>query len=200
MNRLQYLLQFFKDPKVAAVGPTSKRVVDKVCEGLPKDRDIQVLELGPGDGVVTRRLLDHLSSGSRILALETNKRFCDELIGWNDPRLTVVQDQAQHFPQQMKAHSFDGFDRVISGIPCSLLAHEERVELVMEFHRTLIEGGHAVLYQLSPLMKKHLQHFLDLEDMDIKMNGLLPMFVMRGRKKHSKDPVTRDQRPLGSEG
>lgn len=195
MNRFQYLFQFIKDPKVAAFGPTSRKVVDKVCEGLPTDRDIRVLELGPGDGVVTKRILEQLSPGSRILALETNHRFCEELRSWEDPRLTVVQDQGQHFSQRMRSQGFEGFERIISGIPSSLLTHEERVELVLEFHRTLSEGGHSVIYQLSPLMKKHLQFFLELEDMDIKMNGLLPMFIMRGRKIFSKESSEQDQGP-----
>lgn len=195
MNRLDYLLQFFKDPKVAALGPTSRQVVDGVCEGIPKDRDIDVLELGPGDGVVTRRLLEQLTPGSRILAIETNQRFCEELEALNDPRLTVVNDRAEDFPDQMKERGFDAFDRIISGVPCSIYSQDQRQELVMNFHRELVEGGRVILYQLSPLMKGYLRNFLDLEDLDIKRNGILPMFIMKGRKKHSKDPVEREKGP-----
>ncbi|MFB6258394.1 MAG: class I SAM-dependent methyltransferase [Flavobacteriales bacterium] len=198
MNKLHYLLQFFKDPKVAAVGPTSRRVVEGVCDGLPFDRDIRLLELGPGDGAVTRKVLDRLSSGSRVLALETNESFYKELASWDDPRLTVIQDRAENFLRHMEQQGFKGVDHIISGIPSSMLSHEQRIDLVMNFYRSLEEGGTAMVYQLSPLMKKYIRNFMELEDMDIKMNGLLPMFLMKGRKKYRKDPVERTQGAAGS--
>ncbi len=200
MNRFQYLLQFFRDPKVAALGPTSKRVVDEVCSGISKERDLEILELGPGDGIVTRRLLEELSEGSRILAIETNQAFCDELEALNDPRLTVVRDRAENFPERMKEFGFERFDRIISGIPCSMLNEEQRFQLVVDFHRSLVEGGRSILYQLSPLMKGYVREFLELEEIEVKRNGLLPMFIMKGLKKYSKDPVERDKGGSGPEG
>lgn len=193
MNRFQYLLQFFKDPKVAALGPTSKQVVNGVCEGLSEDKDLRVLELGPGDGVVTHHLLKKMSDGSSLLAIETNQKFCEELNSWDDPRLSVVKDRAENFPNHMEEEGVRTFDRIVSGVPCSMLSHDERLELVMNFYQNLEEGGDVVLYQLSPLMKKYLRNFLELEEVDVKMNGLLPMFIMRGKKKYSKDPVERDK-------
>lgn len=199
MNRLHYLLQFFQDPKVAALGPTSKQVVEGVCEGIPENKDLNVLELGPGDGVVTRSLLRRLSPGSKVLALETNERFCEELKQWNDPRLIVINDKAQEFPRYMEDAGIKRFDRIISGVPCSMLSHEERTDFVMNFHRNLVEGGASIIYQLSPLMKKYIRNFFELEDLDVKRNGILPMFIMKGQKKHSKDPVERDMGPDSKE-
>ncbi len=193
MNRFQYLLQFFRDPKVAAVGPTSKKVVEEVCRSTVEDRDLDVLELGPGDGVITRCLLDRLSQGSRIMAVESNPRFCHELEALEDPRLTVVEGKGQDFRDRMEKEGFKAFDRVVSGIPSSMLSHQERFQLMMDLHRMSREGGRTVIYQLSPLMKRYLKNFMEFEDMEIRMNGILPMFIMKGRKRYSKDPVEREK-------
>lgn len=196
MKRSRYLLEFFKDPKVAALGPTSKQVGKKVCEGIEKDRDLNVLELGPGDGVITSRILDSLSRDSRLLAIETNADFCEELRAWKDPRLTVVQASAESFPELMKDHGFDRFDLIVSGIPCSMLSHEVREQLVTDIERKLREGGRAVLYQLSPLMRKYLRKTLEFERTDVRMNGLFPMFIMKARKAHRPDPLERGKGPI----
>lgn len=195
MDRFQYFLQFLKDPKVAAVGPTSSAVIKKVCETIPTDRDIDILELGPGNGVVTDELLKRITSGSRILALETNARFCQELEDRADPRLKVVEDRGERFREWMEKEGFDNFHTIVSGIPCTMLSDEARKGLVMDFERSLQEGGRVVLYQLSPLMKKYLRNSLELERTDIRRNGIAPMFVMRARRKCKKDPVEREQGP-----
>lgn len=195
MKRSRYFLQFLKDPKVAALGPTSKRVGKEVCKGIPSQKALNVLELGPGDGAVTSRLLSRLSDESRILAIETNPQFCEELRAWDDPRMTVVQDRAENFRERMKENGSREFDLIISGIPCSMLSHEAREKLVEELASSVCEGGYVILYQLSPLMRKYLRKVLELEPMKVRMNGLFPMFIMKGRRPYSRDPVEREKGP-----
>ncbi|MEX2397190.1 MAG: rRNA adenine N-6-methyltransferase family protein, partial [Balneolales bacterium] len=91
-----YLRTFIKDKNVASVTPTSERVVKSVCEPIDFSKDLVIVEYGPGNGVFTHYLLEHMSPGSKIILIETNEDFVTTLKKIKDNRVSVHLDSAEN--------------------------------------------------------------------------------------------------------
>ena len=93
MKILSILKVAVRDLRVGAVMPSSRWAVSKIMARVP-DRLKTVLEYGPGDGVLTHRLLDRLDSQGRLLAIESNPTFAAQLSKIEDPRFALVHGDA----------------------------------------------------------------------------------------------------------
>lgn len=66
--------------------------LDALCAALPLAADARVLEIGPGTGVLTERLL---AAGARVCAVEIDRGLAVHLARrWGDPPLTVIHGDA----------------------------------------------------------------------------------------------------------
>ena len=140
-----------------------------------------VLEFGPGDGVVTRALLDRLPADGRLLAIETNAEFVETLSGIHDARLEVVHGSASDTADYASRSGFAGFDLAVSGIPFSMLSPGTRRSVVSLVGCLLKPGGVFIVYQPSPLMVKYLKREFAVST-QLALGNVPPYFVMRAVK------------------
>ncbi len=158
-----HLLAFLKDPKgVAALLPTSGFVVERIVSKVGPGKASLILEYGPGSGVLTRRLLERLRPDGRLLAIERNADLAarlDEIV--DDPRLTVVRDEAQNVSEILERLTLPPADHVFSGIPFFFLPPEAAQEIVSTTHRALRPGGSFVTYQMFYQPRQHLRDHLE---------------------------------------
>jgi len=56
--------EFIKDFEVGAIAPTSNNLAKKVIEKLTFEKEAIIIEYGPGDGVITKMLLDKMTTNS----------------------------------------------------------------------------------------------------------------------------------------
>lgn len=178
---LSFLKIAAKDPKVAAFAPTSPKTVRHIFSRLPK-RFGSALEYGPGDGVLTRPLLERLAPDGRLLALETNERFAALLNENADPRLSVVHGSASDAPAHAEALGIGPFDLAISGIPFTMLSVAERERIVRQTHGLLRPGGIFLVYQFSPLMVRYMKERFDVST-TASFGNFPPYFVMEAVKR-----------------
>src|SRR5512140_3420025 len=74
--------RFLRSPMtIGAVSASSRTLARRMVAGLPADRPLRIVELGPGTGPFTRALVGHVASGSRILAIDLEQTFVDRLRG-----------------------------------------------------------------------------------------------------------------------
>jgi phospholipid N-methyltransferase len=121
MSRLSFFLNYLSDPRIATLAATPQTVVKKVCRGIDFSKDMIVVEYGPGDGAYTRYLLNTMTRKSRLIAIETNKRFKVQLKKIDDRRLTVANDDARNVLRILRQNGLERVSYVISGIPFSLM-------------------------------------------------------------------------------
>jgi phospholipid N-methyltransferase len=181
MSLLKFLKVASRDVRVGAVMPSSSFAVRRIMNNVP-DRLRSVLEYGPGDGVITKRLLDRLDSQGKLLAIEANPQFVGVLKDLHDPRFALVHGDATVAADYAKEHGLAGFDLVISGIPFSLLSDATRKKVVDMTHDLLAPGGTFLVYQTSPLMLPYLKRRFAVKT-TIELLNVPPYFVMRATKK-----------------
>ncbi len=75
---------------VAMIMPSSQYAIRRILKQF-KPEHRTVIELGAGDGVITKEILKALPSNGKVLAIEINHDFFTELKKIRDPRLEVWQ-------------------------------------------------------------------------------------------------------------
>ena len=179
---MQFLKTAISDANVAAVANSSKYVITSVMNQLPASLN-RVIEYGPGDGVATRALLKRLPPNGKLLAVESNAHFVRELRRIKDPRFQIVHGNVRDIAAIMREHRFHGSDAIVSSIPFSFLAVEERDEVVARTRDALsAHGAFIVFHQYSRLMLKPLQASFTSVTMSFELRNIFPCFIFCARK------------------
>lgn len=183
MGTLSYIKNFISDHKVASITPTSKFTTEKVCDLIDFSKDIRIIEYGPGDGVITRKLLEELSPGSEIMAIETNKNFVKELRKIKDKRFTIIHASAEDVEKIALKKEWASVDYIVSGIPFSLIKEEVKQKILSQSSKLLTKEGFFLVYQttnhLKPLMRKHFKEIKST----IEFLNIPPLCIYVARKK-----------------
>ena len=101
----------------AAVAPSTRFLAEAMVDPLPLTGAKVVVELGPGTGAMTRRLLKLLPWEARVLAFEINPRFIQYLkTELPDPRLEVVPTGAETAADELRRRGYRRVDAVLSSL------------------------------------------------------------------------------------
>lgn len=186
-TRLRFLGEFIRNPReLGSVTPSSQFLTRAVLGQIDFARARRIAELGPGDGVFTRALLERLAPDGEILAVETNQEFVDVLPReLPDPRLVVVGDSAERLAEIAAERGWDGADVVVSGIPYSLLPRTVTTGILRAAAQTLRPGGLFVGYQYSPYLRPFLRSQFGNVRYRFVLLNLPPAFVYASRRRRS---------------
>ena len=180
MRILSFLRTFIKKPKeVSAFIPTLRRVAESIVNHIPLSANL-VVEYGPGNGVVTKKILEHLAPGSKVIAIEILDEFVDVLKKINDPRLKVVKGNVL---QKSLDLSEESVDVILSSIPLSRLEKNERRKLIEVSAKALKSGGKMIIYyQTSKLSLPILENIFKEVEWHFDPRNFTPYFILIAKK------------------
>ena len=122
-------------------------------------RPIRVLEVGPGTGAVTRRVVGLLEPGDRFDLVEINQAFAD-LLGRrfiDDPSFVRMAESSRvHAIPLQEYTAAEPYDIIISGLPMNNFSSELVAELFEACFRLLAPGGTLSYFEymyMRPLRK-----------------------------------------------
>jgi phospholipid N-methyltransferase len=202
MGTLSYVKNFLTDLDVAAVAPSTRFLVRRVCRWIDFSESCVVVEYGPGDGVFSRHIRDRMTDDSTLLLIESNESFVRELreqFG-DDDRVTVVEDRAERVEQITAAAGHDTVDYVVSGIPFSFLDEDVKHDLLTATRRVLTDDGKFLVYQVYNHMEEPLREHFHLRTKEYELLNLPPMFAYEALQPAdaadaSRDPDRREASP-----
>lgn len=178
MSKIDFFKTFIKDRDVASVIPTSLRCVKKVCTHIDFSKDFLLVEYGPGNGVFTKYLLEKMTPGSRLVLVEANKDFVEELKDTiKDPRVQINNILAGDVESVLEPEDIGNVDYVLSGIPFSFLKKERKHEVLTATKRILKDGGKFVAYQTSGHLKKPVMEVFGNYDIEMEMLNIPPYLI-----------------------
>jgi len=120
-EHLNFLRGLIARPKnVGAIAPSSPALAKAIAAQVDPSREGQVLELGPGTGVVTEALIERGIAQERITVIEYDREFA-ELVAKRFPKACVVRGDAFDFVRTLGAILDQPFAAIVSGLP--LLNH-----------------------------------------------------------------------------
>jgi phospholipid N-methyltransferase len=172
-----YIAAFLRDRKVAALHPSSKYVVDRVVKAMDLDRARVVVEFGPAEGVMTRRILPKLPADGILVAVELNENFVSALRKIKDSRLRVVHGDVREIDAILRREGVASADVMISGIPFSFFNPRERHELLSKISALLTPGGRFIAYQFTTHLIPLLKCYFKRVHTQFEIRNLPPHFV-----------------------
>lgn len=151
MNGLDFIRTWRRDFRVGAVTRSSRQTVARVADSLP-DSCVNIVEYGPGDGVLTRALLAKLPANGRLLAIERNAAFLPELTALNDPRLVARIGDVRVDAPTLRLLMPGPIDAVVSSMPFPIYTAAERALVIRATYSALRPGGRFIVCQYTPLI------------------------------------------------
>ena len=154
VRKLRFFTAFLRNPRVGATAPSSSFVVEKVLSLIPEGTKT-VIELGPGDGVVTRELLKALPKDGHLTAIELDRDFASKLRRIASPNFTLIEGKAEEELLRLT----DKVDMVIASIPFSMVMPDDARTIIRAAHALLRPRGRCVVFHqywpvARPLLRK----------------------------------------------
>lgn len=114
---IAFLKEFVKHPtKVGAIAPSSPGLVDAMVDWFDWDEVRSVVEFGPGTGVFTSSISNHLHQDATFFAVERSAEMA-EIAKERCPNVTIFEDSATNLDQLCDQVGIDKIDAVICGLP-----------------------------------------------------------------------------------
>ena len=151
-NQRVFLKQFFRRyHTTGAILPSGRSLARALCRYVndgPGPR--RILEVGPGTGAVTARLVQVLAPGDHLTLVELNDDFVHHLQGRfaTEPRFAAVANRTDIVHGRLEDLSGTAcYDRIVSGLPLNNFAAAEVQQILDTFGRLLKPGGIASFFE-----------------------------------------------------
>ena len=146
-EHLLMLGRFVRSPRtVGAVAPSSRALAEEMVQGLDLSGAANVVELGPGTGVVTRAIAERLGPDAHALAVDVEPAFV-AAIARRFPRVDAVCGSAADLPALLRERGMFPASHVISGLPFASLSAEVTTTILDAIVESLQRGGTFTTFQ-----------------------------------------------------
>lgn len=138
-----FLSEIARAPRqMGTVWPSSPALATAMARWLPGNSDARVLELGPGTGIVTEKLLAAGLPEERLIAVEKSDRMAGYLQR-RFPRARILQGDALQLSQLLGDEKVAG---VFSSLPLKVFTPQEGEQLTREIEGVLLPGHNWIQY------------------------------------------------------
>lgn len=183
MNKIKFFKESIKNLKTIG---TITRSSKYLCKGMIRHVDFKkadtIVELGAGDGVITKHILNSMKKDSQLLTFEVHKSFCELLKKIDDDRLEVIEDSAERIGHYLEKHQKKQADYIISAIPFVMMPEEISYKIIRECSKYLKPGGLYIQVHYSLLAKKMYKDIFGNVDVNFVPINIPPAFVLVSEK------------------
>ena len=109
-----------------------------------------VVELGPGTGVFTDRIIEKLGKDTNLLVIELNDTFHKDLKSRiKDKRVHIRKGSASDLQKFMNELNMVQADFIVSSLPLAVIPDILRKRIVLEANAQLNDNGEFIQFQYS---------------------------------------------------
>lgn len=183
-QKKSFIKQFWKEKKmVGAMAPSSRFLAQKMLENIDFSEARVIIELGPGTGVFTDKILKKMRDDAKLLVFELNDNFCNSLKHRiTDPRAIIIHDSAEKIEKYLIENQLDKADVVISSLPLANFPSELRNAILHASHKSLTPIGKYIQFQYSLQSKKHIKKVFPQMSINFTPLNFPPAFVYTCKK------------------
>lgn len=178
-----FIKELVKDKNIGAITSTSGHIVQKIIEIINfSDADV-LIEYGPGNGTITRILLNNMKQKAVLYVFETNNNFINDLAKIKDKRLVIINDDAENAEYILKnKYQVEKVDYIISTIPFTFIEQRKRKRIVYRSFSLLKKNGRFITYQYSWLILNLLKKQFKNVQWKLVLLNIPPAYIMCGIK------------------
>lgn len=154
-DRFRLLRESFRNLRnTGSVARSSRFLCQSIVDKIAPEQAQTVVELGPGDGVITRYILDRLAPDARLMVFEINDVFIEHLrtAFEHEPRLILIHDSATEMGKYFEEYGIEYVDYFISGIPFVMLPEALTLDITTKCRNWLRSDGLFIQFHYSPLL------------------------------------------------
>lgn len=184
-KKIQFFKEAVKNYKTSGtVTPSSRFLAKRMLKQINFSKAKLIVELGPGDGAITKRILKKLQPNTMLVCFEINDAFYNELYSIQHPQLVVLKSSAEHIKEELARLGYTKVDYIVSSLPLTIIPKEISSNILKESYDSLDLGGLFIQYQYSLTYYKKLKKvFGDFIDLDFEPLNFPPAFVYKCTKK-----------------
>jgi len=174
-----FIKQFWKDKKmIGSMVPSSKFLAAKMLNHIPLENTKLIIELGPGTGIFTEKIIEKIDASTHLIVLELNPELCKELKAEiNLPNVHIKEASADKIGEIMKEFGFEKADIIISSLPLANFSVELRNSILEIVHESLNENGSFIQFQYSLNAYKNLKKLFPIVKLNFTALNFPPAFV-----------------------
>ncbi len=183
-----FLGQFVSKPTViGAIAPSSRRLSERMLEGIDLQNARAILEFGPGTGAVTDVVLPRLGSHTKFVAIELNPVMADSFRR-RYPGVALRQESVENARRICDEEGISAVDAVVSGLPWSTFTDALQDRILDAMLDVLKPGGTFVTFAYHVgvwlpsgrrIRRKLMDRFSSVEKSRSVWRNLPPAFVYR---------------------
>jgi len=193
MKRFAFLKESLRHFKTVGTVTRSSRYLSRGVVRQAKISEAKVVvELGVGDGVMTRHILKTLPADAVLFSFEVNAQFCKQMMKINDPRLKIINLSAEKLPEVIGKYGFHQVDAVISALPFSVFPLDLTYTIVGHSFDVLKENHRFVQIHYSLKTKKiYSQIFGNIKSF-FEFRNIPPAFILVCEKQSITKGIVRE--------
>ncbi len=171
-------LKLIKNIKTTGtIAPSSKVLIRRLLAPIDFDTAKCIVELGPGNGCVTKTLLEKMADDCQLICLELNDEFADNLRAVGDSRLHVFNACASTIKEILAEVGVDELDYVVSSLPLALIDDVVVQNILSSIGNNLKAGGRFLQYQYSLANYNDVKPLFSDVKLGFALRNMPPAFV-----------------------
>ncbi len=165
--------------------PSSRFLAEKMLKNIDFDKAEVIVELGSGNGAITKHILNKMNKQTKLVCFEINESFHQELSKIKHCQMTILKSSAENINEELEKLGFEEADYVVSGLPLTMIPNEISENILIETHKSLKKGGRFVQFQYSLDYYKKLKSIFSKENVSLNFEPLNfpPAFIYSCIKK-----------------
>lgn len=176
---------FLKHPlQVSSVIPTSKISARNIAKRIRERAEMVVVEYGPGTGVVSEEILQHLPPDALFILVEMTEEFAARLREkFTDPRVVIECDSAANVETILGKHGKESADYIFSSIPIAVMPEEIVDDILQATWRALADDGVFITFLVRAKIESKLrQYFSNVRTVSRQWLNIPPLVVREASK------------------
>jgi len=172
MKRLQFLVEGIKNiQNIGSVAPSGPAMCKMMSSFVDPNHHGTIIEMGAGDGVITRHILKKMPKDGVLLAFEINPTLYNTLLKIDDTRLIPICDDILNIEHYLTERNITKVDMVISAIPFLVLP-DHFMESVLTLCKNILtsEGIFVQMHYSNHTQKKYKRFFKNVKSYFVPLN------------------------------
>ncbi len=184
VSRINFLKESIKNLKtLGTITPSSRFLAERMLKKIDFSKVNILVELGPGNGAITKFILDRLPKNATLICFEINDNFYNQLLKIKNPNLIVVKSSAEKIEEELKKLNFNKADHIISSLPLTIIPDLVTDEILKNSFNALSKNGTFIQFQYSLTYFKKLKKVFNKSiSLDFEPLNIPPAFVYRCKK------------------
>lgn len=177
MGKSDLLLELYSNlGTTGAVTFSSKTLVKKMLTHVDFTGAKLIIELGGGDGSITKGIVEKLGPDSELLVFEISKSFCSSMEKqFPQKNVRIINDSAENIGEYLEGRKAD---YVLSSLPFSFIPQEVKDEILSQSKSALTQSGFFIQICYSYLLKNLFKKHFGSVNTSFTLKNLPPAFVM----------------------